>query len=774
MKKVLFVDAVGLIDTDLLESYVAMDQRLRSHQIAKKRKSKRYLVTLLAAALAMLLCVALLVTSLPLIYVFNAEQINTAVSEGVENILFPLDKETEDGEDINPEDLLINWVEWKFAEEFFKALGAGTDDSVIDKMQSMQGGTLAGDSMQSLGDFLAKLYEYYLKHKDGTEPTPDEKETESEQESETEPPVDPSYEVDGSKGLKYQKLIGDDGYAVSGLGDCEDEILIIPASYDGQPVTEIWSNAFGKSEIVEVIIPDTVTEIGNSAFRDCGNLERVQIPDSVNLIGERAFENCISLTSIKIPDSVTTLETNLFSGCISLSDVTFSDNVQSIKAYAFYGCRKLLEFTVPETCTELGSLFVAESGVEHVTILSPITTLPGGSFFECRTLTSVVIPDSVENIGNGAFQNCVALQEVVLPDKVHTIGIEAFSGCASLISVNIPSELVTLGERAFYQCGSLEKVRIPKGVATIERYTFALCNGLREVVFEDGDPATVEFRRICERAFTDCTGMEVLVLPNDLKYMEESAFVNCSSLLELQIPGSLETIPVSAFYGCSALQKVEFGYGVKEIGGSAFYGCSSLEQVDLNGIIYQVGNSAFYLCKNLKTVNFGKNVNTIGRSAFESCLSLTEVNFAQDGNLIKIEDHAFAYCRSLQYIALPESLFTLGRYVFEHCPSIQEVIFPESISFIPSYTFQYSGMVDFVVSESIDTIRSDAFYCASQLRSITLHVGVKNIQSGAFEGCESLTHIYYDGTLEQWRQVEFGGKNYINITVVCSDGETIA
>jgi hypothetical protein len=164
MKKVLFVDAVGMIDTDLLESYTLMDQRLRNHQIAKKRKSKRYLVTLLAAALSMMLCVALLVTSLPLIYVFNAEKINTAVSEGVENILFPLDKETEDGENINPEELLINWVEWEFAAEFFNALGAGTDDSVIDQLQSMQGNGLVGESMQGLGDFLKRLYEYYLEH----------------------------------------------------------------------------------------------------------------------------------------------------------------------------------------------------------------------------------------------------------------------------------------------------------------------------------------------------------------------------------------------------------------------------------------------------------------------------------------------------------------------------------------------------------------------------------------------------------------------------------
>ncbi len=776
MKKAMLFDAVGMIDPELLESYVLMDQRLRSRR--RTGKTKKYLVTLLAAAVAMILIFALLITSVPLIYVFNAEKINSAVSEGVENILFPLDKETDDGENINPEDLLINWVEWKFAEEFFNALGAGTEDSVIDKMQSMQGGTLAGDSMQSLGEFLAKLYEYYLKHKDGTDLPPDEKETESQQESETEPEPepepDPSYDVDGSKGLKYKELSGGESYAVSGIGDCTDKVIIIPVTYDGKPVTEIWEEAFRKTDIEEIYIPDGVSAIGREAFRDCTKLSNITLPESLQTIGQQAFVNCSSLKSIHIPDSVIALEHELFMGCIFLKEVYCSPNLQSIGVRVFKNCRELTEFTIPESCTELDGEIFAASGVVQVEILAPIKILNANMFNACNVLYSVSLPDTLEHIRESAFNGCLSLRSIDLPDSVHTIENDAFKDCKALVSADLPGGLVTLGERAFHRCSSLKRVHIPKGVATIEKYTFDECSYLEEVVFEDGDPATVEYRTIREHAFSGCMKLQKLVLPNDLKVMEVDAFKECTSLVELTIPGSLESIPTSAFMDCTALKTVVLEKGVKNIGGSAFYGCTSLEQLELSSSINSIGKSAFFLCRSLKTVNIGANVVSIGDDAFNRCVSLTDVHFAENSSLRKIGNNAFEYCNALTYIAFPDSVDTIGKRLFQYCDNIQEVVFPERIVNIPESTFSYSGVVDYVVPAGIEKIETFAFYDAKQLESITIPVSVKTIGKSAFKGCDSMTHIYYEGTLEEWRQINFVGFNYINITVVCTDGETIA
>ncbi|MBO5842076.1 MAG: leucine-rich repeat domain-containing protein, partial [Clostridia bacterium] len=117
---------------------------------------------------------------------------------------------------------------------------------------------------------------------------------------------------------------------------------------------------------------------------------------------------------------------------------------------------------------------------------------------------------------------------------------------------------------------------------------------------------------------------------------------------------------------------------------------------------------------------------------------------------------------------------TIGKRLFQYCDNIQEVVFPERIVNIPESTFSYSGVVDYVVPAGIEKIETFAFYDAKQLESITIPVSVKTIGKSAFKGCDSMTHIYYEGTLEEWRQINFVGFNYINITVVCTDGETIA
>ena len=771
MKKALLIDAVGMLDTDLLEEYVRKDQNLRSQCIARTKKRKRYFVTLLAAAVAMMLCVALLVTSLPLVYVFNREKINSAVSRGMEQILFPLDTQDQVGGEIKQEDLLINWTEWEITKVLFQVLGAGTEDSVIEQMQAMQGGF-----MSTLGDWLMRMYEYYLKYKDQVELPPDEPETETETEteSETEPEIDPGYEVDGSKGLKYRALQDGESYAVIGIGTCTDKIIIIPKTYEGKPVTEIGEEAFQGADIEEVHIPEGISVIGREAFRDCAKLDRIMLPEGLLSIGQQAFMNCFMLESIQIPNSVTSLDHELFMGCIFLKEVTFSPNLQSIGVRTFKNCRELTAFTIPESCTDLGGEIFVASGVVQVEILAPITVLPAAMFEACNVLYSVSLPDTLEHIKESAFDGCLALRNIDLPDSVHTIENDAFRNCKSLVSADLPSGLVMLGERAFSKCSSLKLVCIPKGVATIEKYTFDECSYLEEVVFEDGDPETVEYRTIREHAFSGCMKLQVLVLPNDLKIMEVNAFKECSSLVELTIPGSLESIPTSAFIDCTSLKTLVLEEGVQIIGGSAFYGCTSLEQLEMSSTVKSIGKSAFFLCQSLKSVTIGKNIISIGNDAFNSCVSLTDVHFAENSKLETVGNNAFEYCNSLTYIAFPESVRTIGTRLFQNCDNIREVVFPERIEEIPEYTFAYSGVVNYVVPAGIEKIETYAFYEAKQLESVTLPVSVKSIGKSAFRGCDSLTHIYYEGTLAEWREVSFAGMNNINITVVCSDGETIA
>ncbi len=208
----------------------------------------------------------------------------------------------------------------------------------------------------------------------------------------------------------------------------------------------------------DVVIPDSVTSIGNWAFYGCSSLTSVTIPDSVTSIGSNAFYGCSSLTSITIPDSVTSIEFSAFSECGSLTSVTIGNSVTSIGDWAFKGCSSLTSITIPDSVTSIGS----------------------NAFYGCSSLTSITMPDSVTSIGHYAFDGC-PIEEATIPaiaanfiknSKLKTvvitsgeiIGIITFNGCSSLTSVTIPNSVTSIGCGAFNGCSSLTSVTMPKAL----------------------------------------------------------------------------------------------------------------------------------------------------------------------------------------------------------------------------------------------------------------------------------------------------------------------
>ena len=237
-----------------------------------------------------------------------------------------------------------------------------------------------------------------------------------------------------------------------------------------------WSKFIGCRSLTSLVIPDSVTNIGDYAFSGCRSLTDIVIPDSVTRIGDGAFRGCKSLTDIVIPNSVTSIGDNAFEYCFSLSNLVIPDGVTSIEDNAFEGCYSLSSVVIPDSVSCIGfGAFENCSSLTDIVIPDSVTSIGGYAFGCCESLTDIVIPNSVTSIGDNAFWYCKSLSSVVIPAGVTSIGARAFCECSSLISIVIPDGITCIGESAFCVCSSLSSVVIPDSVTSIGNYAFAYC-----------------------------------------------------------------------------------------------------------------------------------------------------------------------------------------------------------------------------------------------------------------------------------------------------------
>lgn len=237
-------------------------------------------------------------------------------------------------------------------------------------------------------------------------------------------------------GIKYAKS-SDGTYAIVQIYQGSAKNVKIANTYQGLPVKTIAAHAFNQNySTTSIIIPDSVTSIGNYAFYKCTSLTSIVIPDNVTYIGDSVFTYCSKLTSIVIPGSVTSIGDDSFQNCSSLTSVLIPDSVTSIGKDAFYECISLTSVVIPDNVTYIGN----------------------NAFRGCSALTSVVVPNSVTTIGDSTFAYCSKLTSAVIGNNVTSIGDFAFNGCYSLASVVIGDSVTFIGMMAFFDCSKLQDV----------------------------------------------------------------------------------------------------------------------------------------------------------------------------------------------------------------------------------------------------------------------------------------------------------------------------
>ena len=300
------------------------------------------------------------------------------------------------------------------------------------------------------------------------------------------------------------------------------------------------------------------------------------------------------------------------------------------------------------------------------------------SFEDCESLISIVIPDSVTEIGRYAFQGCTSLTDIVIPDSVTEIGEDAFSGCRGLQSIVIPDSVTKIGKGAFSYCTGLTSVCVNEGntiydsrdncKAIIETTSNILISGCSATVIPDS------VTEIGEGAFKGCTGLTSVIIPNSATEIRRRAFEGCTGLTSIVIGNSVTEIGNSAFEDCTGLTSIVIPDSMTEIGDYAFEGCTSLTDIVISNAVTQMNPSAFRKCSSLRSI-----VVKEGNPRYDSRNNCNAIIETASNELI-------LGCRST---IIPESVTKISDSALQECTGLTSLVFPKRLKRI---LHQYSEM----------------------------------------------------------------------------------
>ena len=431
-----------------------------------------------------------------------------------------------------------------------------------------------------------------------------------------------------------------------------------------------------------VLISNFVTSIGDGAFENCTTVTSVTIPDSVTNIGDSAFSQT-GMTSVVIPSSVTCIGEYEFANSYSLTSAIIPGSVTSIPEGAFDQCTSLTNATIPASTTNIGDYAFFSTSLTSVTIPEGIPSIGDSAFSECYRLTNITIPSSVTKIGNGAFWLCENLTRVAIPDSITSIGAQAFYECSALTSVAIPASVTTIGPGAFGECSKLTAITVDA-----DNPGYSSTNG---VLFDKSQSTLIQFpSRETGGSYT---------IPGSVVTIGDYAFEG-ASLSSVMIPNGVSNIGLEAFNDCQNLTNVTIPSSVTSIGDEAFQFCARLTAitVDTNNPAYSSVNGVLFNTTQTTLIQFppvrtGGNytipasVTNIGGGGFADCSSLTSITIPN--SVISIEEDAFFDCSGLTNITIPSGIISIGQQAFFGCSGLTNITIPASVTNIGSGAFNY-------------------------------------------------------------------------------------
>ena len=534
-------------------------------------------------------------------------------------------------------------------------------------------------------------------------------------EDETQPATESSedeYIVSG----EYSYSISEDGTICIQKCISQDKEILIPDTIDGYTVTEIGRNAFGESSAESIVIPASVEYISaENPFVQCHSLKEIKVDDTSDYYCTAdgvlytkdmkkisCYPQAKSGVSFEIPDTVEQIGTAAFYGT-SLTDIKIPDSVSKIGRHSF-------------ASSAITSIDLSNTSIDGIDVMT---------FMNCKSLSEVILPDTVEGIGLSAFYGCKALENIHLPESLVEIDQNAFMG-TGLKKIIIPSSVMSIGYSAFgydENENPIEDFRIvgESGSAaqmyavdsdseydyqnnftftTIEAdqsyeeylsldtkmygdYEYFVENGEVTIVFCYSSDNTVnvpeeidgmKVTAIYKNAFMTCTSAEI-ILPDTVKTIGEGAF--SSYVVKIVISGNCTAIEGDEpFLICSNLQEIEVSEGEGEYS-------------SLDGVLYNKDKTkliAYPLEKRESDFKAPETLKEIGVSSFCNNRYIETVDIS---GVTDIENFAFDNCTALKSVTLSKDLKVVGNDAFYGCPNLKSIRLYDKLETIGDYAFGY-------------------------------------------------------------------------------------
>ncbi|MBR4459043.1 MAG: leucine-rich repeat protein [Clostridia bacterium] len=560
-----------------------------------------------------------------------------------------------------------------------------------------------------------------------------------------------------------------------------------------------------------------------------------QVPNTVNRIDDYAFY-ISSVTNVIIPESVSELGICCFSSAVDLESINIPTQITVIPKAAFFCCYSLQPGLVfPERLETIDDLAFVGVHLNHITLGENLKYI-GNYAFQNTRLRSLVIPDSVEHIGTGAFFNNIKLTDVTMSEEMlsrldiedifedtpylgrsgecganvtyllkgHKLTISGFGPMEDYVGWSTPfndQDYITeieiedginyIGDASILNMEGITEIAFPYSVIKTGKSLFQFCSQLCRIIFYNPNcvisPLGCANNGITIVGYDDSTA-EAFALEYGFAFESMGEYqgdpgqdeehitgvIGSSSVAwdyfsgTLTLTGSGEAVPQN---GCGSeadypwytlkpfITKLIIENGVTEIGNYAFCMYTYLSEITLPETLISIGDFAFQNCTELVSVHLPDGITQLGECVFGGCTALECINVPS--SLTYISSSLFNGCKKLQEVALPDGIVAIGDGSFANCTLLETVILPAGVCEIGPGAFSMSGITQIEIPASVQVLERYTFDYCRNLQSVTLHEGLKAIEHQAFECCTSLTSICLPQGVQTIDYDAFRGCDYL-------------